>query len=137
MSAQVLGCGHACHLMEIDYLEEVPQVHLHFLTDTDEYEEVGFGKAELCCHGCGASLLITYNEASGDGARHLKVRDAFTVKHRRCPNKRYEEHCPNYRSSFSTVDLRSKAKEQEWPGMKKKRHPRQKKKSASVNSPTE
>lgn len=127
MSAQVIGCGHACHLMEIDYFEEVPQVHLHFLTEPEEYQENGFGRAELCCHGCGCSLLILYNEATGDGAKHLKVRDSFTAKHQKCPNKLYEEHCPNYRASFDSVDLRQASKTHQWPGMKKPRKSRAKK----------
>lgn len=121
MSAEVLGCGHACHLMEIDYLEEVPQVHLHFLTDEEEYSRLRYGKVEIVCHGCGESILVYYNEETGHTSKHLKVRDSFSAKHQKCPNKKFEEHCPNYRASFKVVDLRVKSRTKRWPHIQKKK----------------
>lgn len=121
MSAEVIGCGFACHLMEIDFIEDIPQVHLHFLTESDEYEELKYGKVEIVCHGCGEAVLVYYDEASSNGNRHLKVRDSFAAKHQRCPSRVYEEHCPNYRSKIQVVDLRSRSKTKRWPEAKKPR----------------
>jgi len=120
MSAEVLGCGHACHLMEIDFIEDIPQVHLHFLTEEEEYSELGYGKVEVVCHGCGDSILIYYNEGSGYDSKHLKVRDSFAAKHQHCPNKQFEEHCPDYRSGFKVIDLRVKPRAKRWPEARKK-----------------
>lgn len=111
MSAEILGCGHACHLMEIDFMESAPQVHLHFLTEPEEYEELGYGKVELVCHGCGQSMLIYYNDRSSVGSKHMRIRDAFVAKHQRCPNRKFEDHCPNYRSNMEFKDIRAKPKE--------------------------
>ena len=109
MSATILGCGHTSHLhlFDIDIIVTAPQVHLHFWTGEEEYEELGYGKVELCCHGCGASTLVYYmNEDKHD--RHLQIRDEFTRKHARCPNRNYQSVCPDWRTSFKTVDIRQK-----------------------------
>lgn len=99
-------CGHASHLMEVDSMRGCPQVHIHFLTEQWEYERLGFMKAELCCHGCGHSVLLYYLEVDEDDTRHMDFRNRFLEKHSRCPNRGYESVCPNYRSSFEVMDFR-------------------------------
>ena len=108
MSATVPGCGHACHMMEINFIEASPQIHLHFLTGEDEHKALGFGRVELCCHGCGESLLVLYDDSGKKG--HLKLKRDFRKKHEHCPNHGagYAGYCPNYRSSFQVADLRAK-----------------------------
>jgi hypothetical protein len=105
MSASVLGCGHACQLMDVNTVKTAPQVHLHFLTDEEEYKQLGYGKVELCCHGCGASLLMYYTESQAQRRAHLKVRDDFVKSHGKCPRV-VGGHCHNWRSTFSVVDIR-------------------------------
>lgn len=103
-------CGHASHLMEINTIDGAPQVHLHFLTEDLEYSFIGFSKIELCCHGCGESVLIYYDKYAKDEADtkvSLEIRDSFTSKHKRCPNRNYEERCPNFRTKFDIIDLRA------------------------------
>ena len=108
MSAKVVFGIAASEFMETDYLSDAPQVHLHFLTGPQEYQEQGFGRVELCCHGCGGALLVYYND-SADGARsHLKVTDEFAERHLRCQNRSFEKRCPPYRSSMGVVDLRTR-----------------------------
>jgi hypothetical protein len=109
MSARVLGGGHAHELLESNFIEAAPQVHLHFLTGEDEYNQLGYAKLELCCHGCGAATLIYYNEeghTEADVQRHMKMRDDFTLLHARCPNRGYEKSCPDHRTSLNLVDMR-------------------------------
>lgn len=106
MGAEVLACGHSHHLMEVDYMDGSPQVHLHFLTEEKEFTENGYGRLELCCHGCGESLLVLYRD-EGSRSAHLKVRDEFHKKHKTCPDRNYAESCPDYRRSSGVVDLRA------------------------------
>ena len=105
MAAEVLSCGHAHHLMEVDYMDGTPQVHLHFLTEDKEFEETGYGRVELCCHGCGASVLVLYTDEEVK-AKHLKIRNQFQTDHRFCPNRTYETSCPDYRRTSRLMDLR-------------------------------
>lgn len=101
--------------MEVDSIKESPQVHIHFLTGSEEMMELGYGKIELCCHGCGNSLLVLYVEPEADDevnpdTRHLKFRDEFHQKHKLCPDRGYDRMCPNQRSKFDVVDLRTTTK---------------------------
>jgi hypothetical protein len=105
MSATILGRGNASLLMDTDYMKGTPQVHLHFLTGEQEYDEIGFGKVELCCHGCGEAVLLYYTEEDPSD-RCLEFRDQFTQKHANCQNHGFEKWCPDYRSSTSTKDMR-------------------------------
>ena len=110
MSARVVTGIDVSEFMETDYLEDAPQVHLHFLTGPSEYREFGYGRVELCCHGCGAALLVYYND-SADGAgraSHLKLCDDFAEVHLACPNRGFQEQCPSYRSSMAVTDLRTR-----------------------------
>lgn len=107
MAAEILGCGHASQLFKVDYLEDAPQVHLHYLTDDDEFNSSGYGQMEMCCHGCGASLLILYTDHLSR-RQQLAIRNGFEHRHRRCPNRKYEEYCSNYRSRFDMLDVRQK-----------------------------
>ena len=109
MSASVLEGKTVRELIDSSFMEAAPQVHLHFLTDEEEYETLGFSKLELCCHSCGAAQLIYYF-GSTDQGRLLEVRDAFVKSHQKCPNRRYEHSCPEFRSSITVLDLRGKAK---------------------------
>jgi hypothetical protein len=106
MGATVLGCGSARHLFKMEYFVDAPQVHLHFLTDDIEFKENGFGRLELVCHGCGASLLLLYDQ-QGNKRRYLDVRNSFFHKHKGCTNRGYHAKCPNYRSSCEVLDKRT------------------------------
>jgi excisionase family DNA binding protein len=109
MSATLLGCGHTAHLdlMVCEVAVTAPQVHLHFLTDGSEYEQLGYAKLELCCHGCGASTLVYYTD-TGPIRRRMQLRNEFIKAHRRCPNRNYQSECPDWRTSFSTIDIRKR-----------------------------
>jgi hypothetical protein len=105
-NASVIGCGHACHLMDVNVVKGYSHIHLHFLTDKQEYAELGYGKLELCCHSCGGSLLMYYTESPAQRRAQLKVRNDFEKTHRRCQRIRMTEHCSNWRSKFDFVDVR-------------------------------
>lgn len=105
MGATVLGCGHSVHLFEAVYLEGVPQVHVHFLTDEEGFEAQGYGLLELVCHGCGASRLIVY-DARHTHDRHVHFRDRFRDEHVRCVNRGFESYCPDYRRTIEVTDTR-------------------------------
>jgi hypothetical protein len=109
MSATVLGCGHTSHLglFAIDTITKAPQIHLHYMTDTTEYEELGYGKIELCCHGCGASTLVYYKDDNTDDSR-VAIKDEFVIAHEMCPDRRYDIQCPDWRSSFKVIDIRAR-----------------------------
>lgn len=109
MSATVLGCGHTSHqrLFTIDVVMTTPQVHLHFLTDDSEYEELGYAKVEICCHGCGASTLVYYTN-SDKPDRRVQIRDDFARLHSKCPNRNYQSSCPDWRTSFKLIDIRQR-----------------------------
>lgn len=123
MSATILNCGHASHLMTVNTFEGNHQVHLHFLTNEWEWDLIGYGKAELCCHGCGASLLIYFDKSSGADV-HTRITNRFKLGHSGCPDHGYQKECPNYRSSFSFLDLR--------PGKRKRKTRRRKIKPVMV-----
>ncbi|HEY3452347.1 MAG TPA: hypothetical protein VGK67_38745 [Myxococcales bacterium] len=110
MSAKVVPGIPASEFMETDYLADAPQVHLHFLTGPDEYRELGYGRVELCCHGCGAAMLVYYNDSTdGSGrASHLALTDDFAEKHCACVNRHFESSCPAYRSAVGITDLRTR-----------------------------
>jgi hypothetical protein len=105
MGATILEGGDASQLFKAEYLEAQPQVHIHFMTDDDEFERTGNGRIELVCHGCGASLLVLYDR-NKKKRKLLEIRQHFSEKHLKCPNIGYEKNCPNYRSSFASVDTR-------------------------------
>lgn len=109
MSATVLGCGHTSHLrlFTIDVMTNLPHIHLHFMTDEDEYNELGYGKVELCCHGCGASTLVYYTDSDKQD-RRVQLRDEFSKKHAKCLNRGYQSSCPDWRTSFKVIDIRQK-----------------------------
>jgi len=97
MSAKVVLGIAASEFMETDYLEDAPQVHLHFLTGPEEYRDLGYGRVELCCHGCGAGLLVYYNDsADGPGhASHLKLTDEFRPQAHGLQEPRLREALPS------------------------------------------
>jgi hypothetical protein len=105
MGAEVLGCGHASQLFRVEYMDGSPQVHLHFLTDDEEYSRSGEGKVELVCHGCGESLLVRYDN-SGSKKQFLSIRNRFRDDHAKCQNRSFEHSCPDYRRSFKSIDVR-------------------------------
>lgn len=121
MGATVLGCGHASHLFEVNYMEGAPQVHLHFMTDDAEYAKLGYGRLELVCHGCGASRLVLYDEGTGSRKRHVAVRNQFRDEHLKCPNKKFETTCPNYRRTFEKMDIRGFKKLRVFPHVARRR----------------
>jgi hypothetical protein len=118
MSATVLGCGSASHLMEIHVLKGLPHIHFHFLTDKQELAELGYSKVELCCHGCGASTLMYYVEGPAQNRASSKIRDEFAAAHKHCKWHRSKNthNCPNWRSKFSIVDIRQNIQVRPQPG---------------------
>ena len=108
MGAEVLGCGHASQLFKVEYLEGTPQVHLHYLTDDDELARDGFGRIEFVCHGCGDAMLLLYDD-SNSRRRYLAIRNKFRDQHRRCSNRSFEHHCPDYRRTSKVLDVRRSA----------------------------
>jgi hypothetical protein len=111
MSATILGKGLVRELIDSNFIESAPQVHLHFFSDEEEYEALGYGKLELCCHGCGTALLVYYTEnEKTDLEQHVRIRDAFTEGHKECVNRGYEHVCPEHRSSIAVLDMRTTSK---------------------------
>jgi hypothetical protein len=108
MGASVLEGGDASQLFKAEYMEDCPQVHLHFLTDDNEFDLTGNGKVELVCHGCGASQLVSYDRSKSK-RRMLAIRNVFAGKHKQCLNRGYEKCCPSYRSTFDHLDIRRTA----------------------------
>lgn len=103
------SCGHASCWMEVDSEPNSPQVHLHFLTENDEYLMTGYWKIELCCHGCARSVLVYYYTPRGKEAdEHVRIRSDFLEQHRSCPNRNYEAVCSDYRSGIELLDLRER-----------------------------
>lgn len=102
----VWGCGHAAHLMdEINSINGAAHIHIHFLTPDDEAD----GRLEFCCHGCGASVTVRYwADTERPSKRFLNTRTDFIQAHKKCKNRGYDQYCPNWRSSFVNLDLRSK-----------------------------
>jgi hypothetical protein len=109
MGASVHGCGHASQLFKMDYFERSPQVHMHYLTDDDEYVRDGFGRIEFVCHGCGCSALVYYDDSKSKKS-HVTVRNSFWKKHAQCENRNYEKNCPDYRRTIEVVDMRALAR---------------------------
>jgi excisionase family DNA binding protein len=75
------------------------------MTDQREREQLGYSKIELCCHGCGASTLVYYTDTCPI-RRRTHLRNEFIKAHRSCPNRNYQNECPDWRTSFSTIDIR-------------------------------
>ncbi len=110
MAAEVLGCGHAFHLFStIASPKKLPFVHMHFMTDEETGKEQGYELLEMCCHACGASLLL-YFPHIGSSKKPKMARDEFVGEHRGCKPFANNEFCPNFRSSFKRLDLRAKEK---------------------------
>lgn len=109
-------CGHASHLYEeIDKVNGAPHIHVHHLTSAWEANEYGLQRAEMCCHGCGASCLVVYSvpETTSERASQelIQSRDEFFSSHRGCRLRVKDEHCMNFRSSFIVLDLRDPSRE--------------------------
>lgn len=127
MSASVLGNGRTLSnkvlqegLMQVYAIDEAPQVHIHLLTDDDEYEDTGEGAYEMCCHGCGTSVFVRYADFSPD--TDGKIRDQFFAEHANCPDHGYEAWCPDIRTRFFTVDSRQGARRNVRPRRNKGSH---------------
>lgn len=103
MSANVLGCGAAHHLMEVHEYQRMGHIHVHNLSTADDLKTYGVGRSELCCHGCGESVLILFVATTNTSP----ARDNFANRHKQCfrtaPKR---DKCSNYRSQFFTQDLR-------------------------------
>lgn len=110
VSATVIGCGHTAHLQifPISFVIEAPHIHLHFLTSEDEFKELCYSKVEMCCHGCGASVLVYYRDTDNVD-RQTQTRDEFTQLHSKCPNHNYQSTCPDWRTSTRIIDLRCRS----------------------------
>lgn len=87
-------------------LNEAPQIHIHLLTTDEEFKERGWGTHEICCHGCGASLLIYFD--NNDSSLLSLPRRIFFEEHKNCPDFGYATWCPGYRTKFYSLDLRGK-----------------------------
>lgn len=94
-------------MFDWDFLKPNPQVHIHYLTESAEFELSGFWKIELCCHGCHKAVLVYFLDADAD--LHLSIRDAFESQHACCEDRKYDQRCPNYRSSIEILDVRNRS----------------------------
>lgn len=89
----------------VKYLAETPQIHIHYLHTDEEAGTQGFSRAELCCHGCGAAVVLTFAFPLPDGSLHRHL-EAFTTEHRDCPDVGGAMLCPLARTSTVHLDLR-------------------------------
>ena len=103
--ATVWECGHAGCLMDVEHVKDHPQIHFHFLSSNEDFQKYKYGRLELCCHGCGASLLVYYTLKTPETLKQY-VKVLFIELHQNCPNRDYENDCPNYRDHFLVLDLR-------------------------------
>lgn len=110
MSATIAGCGHPECFHTTEYITKSPQIHIHFLTEDASYKELGYGTMELCCHGCGQSLLLYYNDLTMRKKNPIPMKTAFKKAHKDCPNFDYEERCPPIRLGIEVKDLRIEKK---------------------------
>lgn len=83
---------------------ESPQVHFHILTEPQDLALTGHYKVELCCHGCGESLLVMYTDPLDPRLPTSKGR--FVHKHLKCPDFGFDIWCPDVRKNALTLDLR-------------------------------
>lgn len=121
MSAEIAGCGHAKCFMEIDYLSDFPQIHLHFLTDDDFYDEFGYYKTEFCCHGCNSSVIMYYTNTNARKKEHILAKNEFKKYHKKCTNRKFESECPAFRANIAILDVRPKGKETKKRALTKKK----------------
>lgn len=95
------------------FLEEHPQIHFHYIQSEETSKRVGYGKIELCCHGCARSLIALYDLCALDGTppsseEHQRaLRNEFINSHLTCRNYGYNVDCPEWRRGVEFVDLRS------------------------------
>jgi hypothetical protein len=90
------------------YLTETPQVHLHYLMTDAEADAAGWSRVEMCCHGCGAAVVLTFAWPQRKDALRPE-RDRFQDAHRACPDLSGGVLCPLDRTSMVHVDLRRPA----------------------------
>lgn len=111
MSASATNCGPTLHgylamVSDVLITKGAPQVHTHVLTDAEDFALIGHRRFELCCHGCGHSVLILHDD--GDTKKASQERDIFLEVHRRCKDLGFETWCPDVRTNFSIIDLRKR-----------------------------
>lgn len=104
-----------------------PWVHFHYPQTDDEAERLGYMESELCCHGCGIALWVTFpfplTQESRD--RALAIRAEFNSNHGEHDDIYIEGNsgilasltkvlkghpltqlCPDYRKQVFAIDLR-------------------------------
>lgn len=82
-------------LGDTQYVDASDHIHIHFLDE---------GSTEVCCHGCGKSVIHVHPPL-----KSMKVREAsksFIKEHEHhfIPGASFEEWCPDIRTSVSVVD---------------------------------
>lgn len=87
-------------LGDTQYVDSSDHVHMHFLDDD---------KIEVCCHGCGKSVIYLHRPS-----KSLKVREmskAFIKEHEVhfVPGVSFEDWCPDIRSDVQVVDTTKRA----------------------------
>jgi len=101
--AKVWECGHAWHFFEIKQVDVAPHIHIHFLTDKEESEAIGYCRVEFCCHGCSDSLLVLCDKETV----LTGVGETYTEEHLKCALPDVDIACLDFRASLRTLDLRT------------------------------
>mgnify|MGYP001570413686 CR=1 FL=1 len=47
-------------IRRVTFSEAAPQIHRHYLVADKDADRLGWGALELCCHGCGRSVVVKY-----------------------------------------------------------------------------
>ncbi len=114
------------------FLQDTPNVHLHYEISDELADAQGYSEIELCCHACGLGLKVLFNlppdkdpvyeEIGDNGIPQLrKIRDEFETKHKECQAAdppllssvglrgvdQFRYLCPPYRKNVETLDVRT------------------------------
>lgn len=83
-------------LGETQYVDSSDHVHIHFLDE---------GRIEVCCHGCGKSLILVHQPSKSIKARESAK--GFMKEHSThfIPGVCFEDWCPDIRTSVQIVDI--------------------------------
>jgi hypothetical protein len=104
--ATVLNTPAKSFYNNVEWVRRAPQVHLHYLTDNRNKDPLR--KAEMCCHGCGTAVLLTYSSVNMAALESTK--DRFVNVHKQCPNHHYNKRCVDIRLSMELRDIRNSHK---------------------------
>ena len=99
--------------IESFHLIGAPFIHLHLCMTKEDSAQSGFTIIEICCHGCGAAVLVWLDYLSGaeisdvvEGKDFERVKLNFFDVHCHCDSTYLTTPCPSFRTSLQSVDLR-------------------------------